>query len=172
MSAIDRDLTLALAKAQANLDLIASRSDVLSDLGDLKEVKRLDSECALLIRDHAKSGRVPPDPLAALESEVVALIAWGEEVQALLDEGMELLDPDRLVAEDHTADKIGRAKAPDLANNMNKLKEASEKSKKASKKPRSFSGNEEEFRAMLKARGLGDDAVEIATRSKFAKVQG
>ena len=70
------------------------------------------------------------------------------------------------------ADKIGRAKAPDLANNMNKLKEASEKSKKASKKPRSFSGNEEEFRAMLKARGLGDDAVEIATRSKFAKVQG
>ena len=109
MSAIDRDLTLALAKAQANLDLIASRSDVLSDLGDLKEVKRLDSECALLIRDHAKSGRVPPDPLAALETEVVALIAWGEEVQALLDEGMELLDPDRLVADDHTADKIGRA---------------------------------------------------------------
>ena len=109
MSAIDRDLTLALARAQANLDLIASRSDVLSDLGDLKEVKRLDSECALLIRDHAKSGRVPPDPLAALESEVVALIAWGEEVQALLDEGMELLDPDRLVADDHTADKIGRA---------------------------------------------------------------
>ncbi len=109
MSAIDRDLTFALAKAQANLDLIASRSDVLSDLGDLKEVKRLDSECALLIRDHAKSGRVPPDPLAALESEVFALIAWGEEVQALLDEGMELLDPDRLVADDHTADKIGRA---------------------------------------------------------------
>ena len=109
MSAIDRDLTLALAKAQANLDLIASRSDVLSDLGDLKEVKRLDSECALLIRDQAKSGRVPPDPLAALESELVALIAWGEEVQALLDEGMELLDPDRLVADDHTADKIGRA---------------------------------------------------------------
>ena len=109
MSAIDRDLTLALAKAQANLDLIASRSDVLSDLGDLKEVKRLESECALLIRDHAKSGRVPPDPLAALETEVVALIAWGKEVQALLDEGMELLDPDRLVADDHTADKIGRA---------------------------------------------------------------
>ena len=109
MSAIDRDLTLALARAQANLDLIASRSDVLSDLGDLKEVKRLDSECALLIRDHAKSGCVPPDPLASLESEVVALIAWGEEVQAFLDEGMELLDPDRLVADDHTADKIGRA---------------------------------------------------------------
>ena len=109
MSAIDRDLTLALAKAQANLDLIASRSDVLSDLGDLKEVKRLESECALLIRDQAKSGRVPPDPLAALESEVVALIAWGKEVQAFLDEGLELLDPDRLVADDHTADKIGMA---------------------------------------------------------------
>jgi len=109
VSAIDRDLTLALAKAQANLDLIASRSDVLSDLGDLKEIKRLDSECALLIRDHAKSGRVPPDPLAALESEVVALIAWGKEVQAFLDEGLELLDPDRLVADDHTADKIGMA---------------------------------------------------------------
>jgi formylglycine-generating enzyme required for sulfatase activity len=109
VSASDRDLTLALAKAQANLDLIASRSDVLSDLGDLKEVKRLESECALLIRDHAKSGRVPPDPLAALESEVVALIAWGKEVQAFLDEGLQLLDPDRLVADDDTADKIGRA---------------------------------------------------------------
>lgn len=71
------------------------------------------------------------------------------------------------------ADKIGRAKAPDLASNMNKLREAAAKSlKRPPVKKQVFSGSEEEFRSMLKSKGLSDESIESAILAKFGKVTG
>lgn len=71
------------------------------------------------------------------------------------------------------ADKMGRAKAPDLDENVKKLKDASEKSRRAKpqRSSKSFAGGEEEFRSMLSSRGLSPEAIESAVRAKFAKVQ-
>lgn len=70
------------------------------------------------------------------------------------------------------ADKMGRAKTADLAKNIDKLRLASEKSKELARKSQrtlkgAFEGGEEEFRSMLKAKGLPDSAIEAAVRSKF-----
>lgn len=95
---MERDLSLALAETQAHLDLVASRFDILSDLGDLKEVKRLEADCRRTIRELAATGRVPADPLADLESELVQLCAWAEEVTSLRAEAEELLEDDQLLS--------------------------------------------------------------------------
>lgn len=65
------------------------------------------------------------------------------------------------------ADKMGRAKTPDLAKNINHLRMASEKSRRAPKKKTPFEGSESDFRAMLRARGLDDNSIEAAVKSKF-----
>lgn len=74
------------------------------------------------------------------------------------------------------ADKLGRAKEPNLGKNVARLKDASEKSRKAHARPqrssKSFEGSEDEFRSMLRSRGLPPDAIEAAVQAKFAKVQG
>lgn len=73
------------------------------------------------------------------------------------------------------ADKLGRAKAPNLEKSVARLKEASEKSRRAHAKPerqsKPFAGGEDDFRAMLQSRGLPPEAVEAAVRAKFAQVQ-
>lgn len=70
------------------------------------------------------------------------------------------------------ADKMGRARIPDLANNINKLRLASEKSVEMAHNAQrnakgAFKGSEDEFRSMLKAKGLPDSAIDSAVRSKF-----
>jgi hypothetical protein len=65
------------------------------------------------------------------------------------------------------ADQIGRAKAPNLAKNIAGILDASKKSLKASKRSAPFSGSEDEFRAMLKARGLDQGSIDAAARAKF-----
>lgn len=71
------------------------------------------------------------------------------------------------------ADKIGRAKSPDLSSGMNKLRDAAAKSlKKPPRKNPSFSGSEEEFRSMLKGRGLDDASIDAAVRAKFGYAGG
>lgn len=69
------------------------------------------------------------------------------------------------------ADKMGRGKTPDLAGNTKKLLAASQKSREMhanmEKQSRPFSGGEGDFRAMLKARGLSDAAIDAAVKSKF-----
>lgn len=69
------------------------------------------------------------------------------------------------------ADKMGRGKAPDLARNIDQLRLASEKSRRMSRKTKPFEGTEEQFRAMLRSRGLDDTSIEAAVRSKFADRQ-
>lgn len=69
------------------------------------------------------------------------------------------------------ADKMGRGKVADLADNILKLRTASEKSRqnytKLSKQSRPFQGGEDDFRAMLIQRGLSEKDVEAAVTSKF-----
>lgn len=69
------------------------------------------------------------------------------------------------------ADKMGRGKVADLSDNILKLRAAAEKSKvnhaKAEKRTKPFQGNEEDFRAMLRQRGLSERDIDAAVTSKF-----
>jgi hypothetical protein len=69
------------------------------------------------------------------------------------------------------ADKMGRGKMADLADNILKLRTASEKSKqnhtKLSKQTKPFQGGEDDFRAMLRQKGLSEKDIEAAVTSKF-----
>lgn len=69
------------------------------------------------------------------------------------------------------ADKMGRGKVADLADNILKLRSAAEKSRqnhlKLSKQSRPFQGNKDDFMAMLKQRGLSEKDIEAAVTSKF-----
>jgi hypothetical protein len=73
------------------------------------------------------------------------------------------------------ADKMGRAKTADLAKNIDKLRLASEKSRDIARRSQrtakgAFDGGADEFRNMLKAKGLPDSAIEAAVRSKFGSL--
>jgi hypothetical protein len=73
------------------------------------------------------------------------------------------------------ADKMGRGKSPNLSDNVKKLAAASERSvdmtrrlkQNAERQSKPFSGGEEEFRDMLRKRGLSDNAIDAAVKSKF-----
>lgn len=69
------------------------------------------------------------------------------------------------------ADKMGRGKVADLSDNILKLRTASEKSRqnhaKLARQNKPFQGNEEDFRAMLRQRGLSEKDIEAAVTSKF-----
>lgn len=95
----------------------------------------------------------------------------GKVISAYFDDGV--LKDDRrvkLLLVLMWADKMGRAKTPDLAKNIDHLRMAAEKSVRASKKTKPFEGSESEFRNMLKSRGLDDISIEAAVRSKFGRV--
>lgn len=64
------------------------------------------------------------------------------------------------------ADKLGRGKVANLSGNIDKLRAASERSK-AQRQKDPFSGSEQEFRDMLRSRGLSDNAIDAAVRAKF-----
>lgn len=69
------------------------------------------------------------------------------------------------------ADKMGRSGNYDLQSNINKLIEASEKSKKRTtnmaNQHKPFSGSREELKQLLKNRGVSDSDIEKALISKF-----
>jgi hypothetical protein len=73
------------------------------------------------------------------------------------------------------ADKMGRGKLPNLTDNISKLKKASKKSRSihaaAERASKPFSGTEEDFRVVLKARGLDDASIDAAAAAKFGRVQ-
>jgi hypothetical protein len=69
------------------------------------------------------------------------------------------------------ADKMGRAGSYDLQSNVDKLIEASRKNKeheqKSARQNKPFEGSVEDFKNLLRARGLPDDQVEKAAIAKF-----
>ena len=93
----DRDLVLQTALVQAKLALVAKGGDVLSDLNDLKEAKKLETDLAAVISENFTSGLSPKNPLALVESEIAALVTWGQAVQDLIDVGEELLSREQLL---------------------------------------------------------------------------
>ena len=93
----DRDLVLQTALVQAKLALVAKGGDVLSDLNDLKEVKKLETDLAAVISENFTSGLSPKNPLALVESEIAALVTWGQAVQDLIDVSEELLSREQLL---------------------------------------------------------------------------
>ncbi len=93
----DRDLVLQTALVQAKLALVAKGGDVLSDLNDLKEAKKLETDLAAVISENFTSGLSPKNPLALVELEIAALVTWGQAVQDLIDVGEELLSRKQLL---------------------------------------------------------------------------
>lgn len=71
------------------------------------------------------------------------------------------------------ADKMGRGKVADLADNIMKLKKASESSMRTHanqlNQSKPFSGGEEDFRKMLRQRGLSEKDIDSAVKSKFGQ---
>lgn len=69
------------------------------------------------------------------------------------------------------ADKMGRGKVADLADNILKLRAAAEKSRQSharlAKQSRPFQGNEDDFREMLRKRGVSEKDIDAAVTSKF-----
>ena len=90
-SSFERDLVIKVAIIQAKLAVVANNSDVLSDLNDLKETKKHETDLASLISVYHNAGRIPENPLAFVESEIVLLADWGTQVQKLIDLGEDLL---------------------------------------------------------------------------------
>jgi hypothetical protein len=102
-SRFDHHFVLKFALVQAKLALVSTRSDVLSDLNDLKETKKLDTDLSELISDNFKSGLIPRNPLAFVDSEITSLVSWGKEVQKSIDHGDDLLSPEQLIEEGQKA---------------------------------------------------------------------
>jgi len=102
-SKFDRDLVFKFSLVQAKLAVVASSGDVLSDLNDLKEAKKLETDLAAIISKNHKKGLVPQNPLAFIESEINLLANWGKDVQGLIDLGDDLLSPEQLIEEGQKA---------------------------------------------------------------------
>ena len=117
-SKFDRDLIFKLASVQAKLAVVASSGDVLSDLNDLKEVRRFETELAALISENSKAGAVPLKPLAFVDAEIASLVAWGKEVQRLIDSGDDLLSPKQLIENNQ---KAGLAKMQSLQSRIERF---------------------------------------------------
>ncbi len=61
------------AALQANLRLLESQSDVLTDLADMKEIRRFRSELSDFIIAHASAGKLPDNPLDAIRNRLERL---------------------------------------------------------------------------------------------------
>lgn len=82
------DLFLRQAAAlQANLRVLESQSDTLSDLADMKELRHYKARLAEFIEAHAATGQLPRNPFGVVEQRLAAL----SEFFAAADEGFRRL---------------------------------------------------------------------------------
>ena len=70
---IDDAFIRHVAALQANLKMLESQSDTLSDLADMKELRLYKARLADYIEAHARAGDLPRDPFQAIEQRLVAL---------------------------------------------------------------------------------------------------
>ncbi|MEI7927507.1 MAG: hypothetical protein WCH40_03085, partial [Verrucomicrobiales bacterium] len=70
---IDDAFLRQVAALQANLKMLESRSDTLSDLADMKELRLYKARLSDYIEAHASAGDLPRDPFQAIEQRLVAL---------------------------------------------------------------------------------------------------
>jgi chaperonin cofactor prefoldin len=81
---MNADLTRKLAALQARSHLLSTQGGLLSDLGDIKECRRLRDEVAAAVQESAAKGLTPPDPLEVVLADWRRLVAWSDEVQGRL----------------------------------------------------------------------------------------
>jgi formylglycine-generating enzyme required for sulfatase activity len=81
---MNADLTRKLAALQARSHLLSTQGGLLSDLGDIKECRRLRDEVAAAVQESAAKGLTPPDPLEVVLADWRRLVAWSDGVQGRL----------------------------------------------------------------------------------------
>jgi hypothetical protein len=86
-------LTRRLAALQVRAQLLSAQGKLLSDLGDIKECRRLQKEVAAIRKDSAARGLTPNDPLEEMLAKWRSLVDWSNKVQS------RLRDVDALCAE-------------------------------------------------------------------------
>jgi formylglycine-generating enzyme required for sulfatase activity len=77
-------LTRTLAALQARSHLLSTQGGLLSDLGDIKECRRLRDEIEATVKESAAKGLTPPNPLEVVLADWRRLVAWSDEVQGRL----------------------------------------------------------------------------------------
>jgi formylglycine-generating enzyme required for sulfatase activity len=86
---IDDAFLRQVAALQANLKMLESQQDALSDLADMKELRLYKSRLSDYIEAHARAGQLPRDPLVAIGQQLEALERF---LQQVLSESRRLLD--------------------------------------------------------------------------------
>ncbi|MDB4284617.1 hypothetical protein N9142_04435 [Akkermansiaceae bacterium] len=87
----DLELTLELALVTAQLQAIEKSADVLSDLGDIKEQRKLQDQLEKLLAELGQKGLVPDDPI---EFTRIHAIGWLKDLGHFVQSGTKLLDED------------------------------------------------------------------------------
>ena len=72
------------ARLQVRLRTLLDQRELLSDLGDIKESRRLAEELNRVLREAVARGVIPPDPLGAVAGDWRRLAGWSDRVQELL----------------------------------------------------------------------------------------
>jgi formylglycine-generating enzyme required for sulfatase activity len=70
---IDDAFLRQVAALQANLKMLESQQDALSDLADMKELRLYKSRLSDYIEAHARAGQLPRDPFQVIEQRLIAL---------------------------------------------------------------------------------------------------
>ena len=70
---IDDAFLRQVAALQANLKMLESQSDTLSDLADMKELRLYKARLVDYIEAHSKAGHLPPDPFQVIQQRLVAV---------------------------------------------------------------------------------------------------
>lgn len=72
----------SVAALQANLKVLESQQDVLSDFQDMQALRRLRSELADYMEGHVDAKELPPDPLKAIGQRLEALGRFFQKVES------------------------------------------------------------------------------------------
>jgi hypothetical protein len=105
------DLSLQLACCEAKLCLIEGQADVLSELGDLKELKRLRAQMENLTQSGSAKGLALAEPMKAVGGAVVVLARWNADAAAWLKKGDKLIKRALALAPESNADTARKLEA-------------------------------------------------------------
>lgn len=114
----DLTLTLELALLQAQILILDRSADVLSELGDIKEQRRLCVQSDKLILELSRQQLVPEDPLAFTRKRA---IAWLRNARKLIKSATNFLDKQTVFAGDDP--KVGYCSLDDLLGIKNRMEQ-------------------------------------------------
>lgn len=86
---MDDKFLRSVAALQANLKMLDSQSDALSDFGDMQALRKLRAELSDYIEGHVAMGELPPDPFRVIEERLMVVSSFfavaEQESQRLLN---------------------------------------------------------------------------------------